>query len=105
MVSRPDKGKSVAITAKQNYINGLLRNLANNSIFEEVVEPINKAVQRIEDQINHFFRKLKSLTIINQSIYSNFYVPGSCPGILYRLPKIYKLDFNVKFHYRPTFAS
>ena len=105
MVSRPDKGKGIIIVAKQNYINYLLGNLADNSNFEEVVEPITKAVQSIEDQINDFLRKLKSLTKINQSIYGDFYVSGSSLGILYRLPKIHKLDFNVNFQYRPIFAA
>ena len=83
----------------------MLRILTNSSNFEEVVEPINKAVQRIEDQINNFLRKLKSLKIINQSIYSDLCVSGSSPGILYGLPKIHKLDFNVNFQHRPIFAS
>ena len=52
-----------------------------------------------------WLRKLRTLKIINRSIYSNLYVSVSSPGILYRLSKIHKLDFNVNFQYRPIFAA
>ena len=104
VISKPDKGNSVVLVNRSDYVDSM-NSLVNNSQFEDITDSIGKITLKIEDKINNFLRKLKTLKIIDLETYQNLFVKGSGPGILYGLPKIHKIDFSTKFQYRPIFAA
>ena len=59
----------------------------------------------VEDKVNHFWPKLKSLNFLSADVYKKLLIYGSGPGILYGLPKVHKTDFSSKFQLRPIFAG
>jgi hypothetical protein len=103
--SSPDKGKGVVIVDKCKYIDSLNQIVSDKTKFREISEPWNKFTLRIEDKINNFLRKLKSLKLLSDDLYHQLFVTGSSPGILYGLPKVHKPDFSSKFQFRPIFAA
>ena len=59
----------------------------------------------MEDKVNSFLCKLKSLNFLSADVNKKLLVSGSGPGILYGLPKVHKTDFFSKFQFRPIFAA
>ena len=105
IVSKPDKGRGVVVVNKQHYIDGVKKIITNNSKFDIVQGDIKKFSLQLEDRINHFLSKLKTLGHISQSLYNQLRVTGSGPGILYGLPKVHKPNFEAEMLYRPIFAA
>ena len=106
IICKPDKGRGVVILDKVTYVTHMLHLLSDASKFEKINNiTFAKYTLKIEDKINNFLRKLKSLKTISSDIYSKLYCTGTNPGILYGLPKIHKIDFAQKFQFRPIFAA
>ena len=79
--------------------------LQDDSKFRMVTQPMGDVCRSVEDRINRFLLKLKSLKILNDSSYNELHASGSGPGILYGKPKSHKSDFSTKFQYRPILAA
>ena len=105
IVSKPDKGRGVVVVDKDHYIEGLKKILMNGTKFEIIPDEIGKFSLKIEDCINNFLKKLKTLNHISQSLYEQLRTTGSGPGILYGLPKVHKPNFKSEKLYRPIFAA
>ena len=88
---KPDKGRSIIILNKHDYINSINRVIYDVSKYVAVDEPLNKFTFTIEDKINIFLLKLKNLKLISDdayiyNIYSKLKVTG--PGIFMHRPKM-----------------
>ena len=105
VICKPDKGRGVVLVDRNRYISSMLALISDPSKFVEITSPISKTILKIEDQINNFIRKLKDSSALASETFSKLHVSGSCPGILYGLPKIHKPDFASKFQFRPIFAA
>lgn len=105
VVCKPDKGRGVVIIDKDTYLTQMNKILSDATKFELLDVSFSKYTIKIEDKINNFLRKLKSLKAITSEVYSSLFCSGTNPGILYGLPKIHKADFSSKFQFRPIFAA
>ena len=105
IVTRPDKGNAVVIFDKSKYIHIMENIISDTSKFVSITDPIDKYTQKIEDKINRFLNKMKNFKIIPEEVYSQLYISGSAPGILYGTPKVHKPDFAMNPKFRPIFAS
>ena len=90
---------------RSRYNSSLTALITDPSTFVEIADPISKTILKIEDKINSFLQKLKDSSAFSSETYSKLYASGSCPGVLYGLPKIHKSDFASKFQFRPIFAA
>ena len=105
VICKPDKGKGVVLVDRSRYNSSLNALLTDPSKFVEITDQISKTILKIEDKINNFLRKLKDSSALSPETYTKLHTSGSCPGILYGLPKIHKSDFASKFQFRPIFAA
>ena len=71
-----------------DYINSMNKIILDASKFAVIDESSTKFSLKIEDKINVFLPKLKNFKSISDDTYKKLRVTGSCPGILYGLPKI-----------------
>ena len=102
---KPDKGRGVVIVDRDTYLQKMTHIISDKTKFTEITDSIQVYTLRIEDKINRFLSKLKSLSLITDQVYKQLYVSGSSPGILYGLPKIHKPNFSTAFPFRPIFAA
>ena len=86
---------------RSTYVEKMETIVSDQSKFSVVNEPILKTVRQVEDKINRFLSKLKSLCMIPEELYKRLFVSGSNPGILYGLPKIHKPRVPL----RPIFSA
>ena len=105
VVSKPDKGHGVVIVDKSSYLCSMEALISDSTKFSPISTDISKWCTKIEDKINRFLGKLKSMQLLSQDVYAELYSTGSGPGILYGLPKIHKSDFSTKYQYRPILAA
>ena len=56
---------------------------------------------QVEDKVNRLLDKMKKLGMISKELYSDLFVSGTVPGILYGLPKVHKLLVPL----RPIFSA
>ena len=105
IVSRPDKGNGVVIVDKDRYVSSMLSLISDQSKFEQINTDVKKYASKVEDKVNSFLCKLKSLNSLSADVYKKLLVSSSGPGILYGLPKVEKTDFFSKFKFRPIFAA
>jgi len=105
IVCKPDKGKAVVVLDRATYLASMTSLISDTTKFQLIHDSVSKYSQKIEDKINNFLRKLKTMKILNCDIYGQLFTSGSGPGILYGLPKIHKPDFASKFQFRPIFAA
>ena len=86
-----DKGNSVVLLNRKDYIKPLNENLSDSSKFQKLnIKPgkeINFLLEQ-EDRFTNFLKKVKSP--INERLYKELYPRGSQPGIIYGLCKIHK---------------
>ena len=105
IVCKPDKGRAVVIVNKNDYITSMTNIISDLTKFIKIDTDVFKYTIKIEDKINNFLRKLKSLKLVSSEVYNELYCSGTSPGVLYGLPKIHKNDFATKFQFRPIFAA
>ena len=92
VICKPDKGRGVVIMDKDAYKQKMNSILSDTTRFRLISSPIIKSVEKIENKVNSFLRKLKELKVLDSELYKQLYVSGSGPGILYGLPKTHKQD-------------
>ena len=91
ILQRADKGNSVVLVNKVDYIKRTKELLLDVSKFKEItVEPgkeTNPLLQH-EGKLTEFPKPVKSS--VTTDLYKHLYLQCSQPGIMYRLPKIHK---------------
>ena len=111
IVTRPDKGRGVVILDRSKYVEKMLSILADKTKFRLVSDSVDKPplhhgslhklMLQVEDKVNRLLDKMKKLSMISKELYSDLFVSGSVPGILYGLPKVHKLLVPL----RPIFSA
>ena len=111
IVTKPDKGRGVVILDKSKYVEKMSSVLADRSKFRLVSESVDKPsllngslhkiMLQVEDKVNRLLDRMKKLSMISKELYSELFVSGSVPGILYGLPKVHKLLVPL----RPIFSA
>ena len=104
VIQKADKGKTIAILNKNDYISRLNRILDDTSKFTRLHLEEGKVLNHIfhtEQHIIDLLKSLKNQNEISEKNYDNLYLSGSKPGIIYGLDKIHKvLEDGI-----PTFRS
>ena len=75
--------------------------LSDPTKFVRIIDDSFTITLKLEDRINRFLSKLKSLGTITEETYKNLFVTGSAPGIIYGLTKIHKANLPL----RPILAA
>ena len=111
IVTKPDKGRGVVILDKGEYVQKMSTILADTSKFRLVCDSldrpslqpgsIHKLMLQVEDKVNRLLEKMKKLGMISKELYSDLFVSGTVPGILYCLLKVHKLFVPL----RPIFSA
>ena len=95
IIQESDKGNSVVLLNRNDYIKRLNEMLSDSSKFKKLnIKPgkeINFLLQQ-EDRLTNFLKKVKRS--ISEQLYKELYPRGSQPGIMYGLSKIYKSLIN-----------
>ena len=95
IIQKSDKGNSVVLLNRNDYIKRLNEMLSDSSKFKKLnVKPgkeINFLLQQ-EDSLTNFLKKVKKS--ISEQLYKELYPRGSQPGIMYGLSKIHKSLIN-----------
>ena len=106
IIQKPDKGSSVVLLNKNDYMKRLNEMLSDSRKFKKLnIKPgkeINFLLQQ-EDRLTNFLKKLKSS--ISEQLYQELYPRGSQTGIMYGLSKIHKPLINDFPKLRPILSS
>ena len=94
---KPDKGKSVVILQRDDYIRKVELILTEGNAFkmEKVDDPF-KHTLLTEDKINRFLKTLLNKKLISDTEYRFMYAVGYKPGLSYGLPKIHKEGCRIR---------
>lgn len=92
VITKPDKGNGVVLMDKSSYVSKLNTIISDVSKFTKLSGDMFGFILKFEDRINRLLRALKSKGVIPDSVYSQLFVSGSQPGIMYGLPKVHKTD-------------
>ena len=93
VIQKADKGNTVVILNKNDYISRMNVILNDSSKFQKLSIDQNKVLNHIvhmENRIIDVLKKLKKKKIISENKYEDLYPVGSRPGILYGRAKIHK---------------
>ena len=93
-VARPDKGNNVVVLDRDRYL---------TSIVNLIFDPSQKIIFRLEDKLNRFLAKLKSIGATSEKKKQDLYASGYGHGNLYGLSKVQKTKFIVDFLMRLFF--
>ena len=93
---RPDKCNGVVILNKTDYIAKMENILSDPTKFVRIIDDSFTITLKLEDRINRFLSKLKSLGTITEETYKNLFVTGSAPGIIYGLTRIHKANLPLR---------
>jgi hypothetical protein len=97
VVTKADKGNSVVIMDRQEYV-AKLKALINNEKFQKINEdPTLKREKNLQSSLNY----LRKTGAITDEVYKLIRPVGSKPGILYGLPKVHKPNAPI----RPIISS
>ena len=93
VIQKADKGNTVVILNKNDYISKMKVILSDLSKFQKLSIDQNKVLNHIvhmENRIIDVLKKLKKKKIISEKKYEDLYPVGSSPGIIYGPAKIHK---------------
>ena len=106
ILQKTDKGNSVVLVKKADFIKRMRELLLDVSKFKEVsVEPgkeMNLLLQH-EGKLTEFLKRVKSS--VSTDLYKHLYPQGSQPGIMYGLSKIHKPLVNGFPKLRPILSA
>ena len=87
VILRADKGNSVVIVNKDDYMNGIMDIINDRSKFKKLS---TGPILNRENKLQRFLRELENKGKIDSEIYGKIYPIGSQPARIYGLPKIHK---------------
>ena len=87
VVCKADKGNSVVILQKADYVAEIERMLSDTTKFQLLAE--DPTIKR-EEKLIRYLRKLKNQNVITSDLYDKLRPCGSQPAGLYGLPKVHK---------------
>ena len=93
IIQKSDKGNTVVVLNKNDYISKIKVILSDSSKFQKLSIDQNKVLNHIvhmENRITDVLKKLKNKKVISEKKYEDLYPVGSSPGILYGRAKIHK---------------
>ena len=82
MILRPDKGNSVVILNRKDYICGISNIINDRSKFKLLTADPTSSRER---QLQRFLRKLKDEGFFDEDVYQSVYPMGSRPARMYDL--------------------
>ena len=91
VIQKADKGNSVVILNKRDYMKKMKEMLCDPSIFRKIDFTFGKELNVLlqqEDRLTSFLKSIKKH--ISLDLYKSLYPQGSQPGIMYGLSKIHK---------------
>ena len=92
IIQKADKGNTVVILNKNDYISKIKIILSDSCKFQKLSIDQNKVLNHIvhmENRIIDVLKKLKNKKIISEKKYKDLYPVASSPGILYGRAKVH----------------
>jgi len=108
VIQKSDKGNSVVILNKCDYVEGMQSLLSDTSKFKKININQNKDYNHIHNQelkITNELRKLKKNGSMTQETYTQLFPQGTVPSVMYGLSKVHKPVVNNKPKLRPILAA
>ena len=108
VIQKADKGNTVVILNKNDYISRVNVILNDSSKFQKLSIDQNKVLNHIvhmEIRIIDVLKKLQKKKIISENKYEDLYPVGSRPGILYGRTKIHKPIKDGVPSFRPILSA
>ena len=108
VIQKADKGNTVVITDKDNYIKGIKNVISDTSKFELLDIPPEKYINyivNVEKKFRKLFKNLKDNGKITEDEFNRICPIGSRPGILYGNPKVHKPVINNTPKFRPILSA
>ena len=108
IIQKLDKGNSVAIINKRDYLEKMRNILFNSSKFTQVSVTKDKqlnVIVNIEKHIADLLKNLKIFEVISETFYKSLEPRGSKFVILYCLSKVHKQLFDNYPPFRPIMSA
>ena len=108
VIQKADKGNSIVICNRENYLIGVNSLLLDNSKFAEFNIDSSKwlnYIVNLEIKLKDHFKNLKKENKISNEELEKISPIGSRPGILYGLPKVHKTVTNNIPKFRPILSA
>ena len=103
MITRPDKGKVVAVMYRVIYNQQMYGLLSDRNMFKKLSEDPAKFR---EGQLQRYLRELKKKQFLDDATYERIYPSGSQPSRLHGTPKVQKIKSNSQVtSFRPIVSS
>ena len=94
---KADKGNTVVITDRENYLKGIKSLLSDSTEFIPLNIDQNKwlnYIVNLENKLKEHFKALEKDNKISEDEFKSICLIGTCPGILYGQPKVHKTVIN-----------
>ena len=108
IIQKADKGNTVVILNRKDYISKIKLILADTSKFKKIQTDDSKVLNHLihmESKIVELLKRLKEKQEISDKVYHELYPTGSKPGILYGLCKIRKNIVDGVPPFRPILSA
>ena len=106
IIQKADKGNSIVILDKYNYIDRMKEMLSDCQKFKKIDLTAGKEINMLlqqEDRLTSFLKRIKKG--IDNELYKSLYPQGSQPGVMYGLSKIHKPLVNGFPKLRPILCA
>ena len=108
IIQKSDKGNSIAIIDKSDYLEKMRNILSDSSKFTQVSVTEDKQLNfivNVEKRITDLLKDLKISEVISETVYKRFKPRGSKFGILYGLCKVHKQLIDNCPPFRPIMSA
>ena len=108
VIQKADKGNTVVITDRENYLKGIKLLLSDNTKFIPLNIDQNKwlnYIVNLENKLKEHFRALYRDNKISEDEFKSFCPISTRPGILYGQPKVHKTVTNNIPQFRPILST
>ena len=103
-----DKGNTLVITDRENYLKGIKSLLSDNTKFIPLIIDQNKwlnYIVNLEKKLKEHFKTLKRDNKISEDEFQSIFPIGTRPGTLYGQPKVHKTVINNISQFRPILSA
>ena len=102
VVLKPDKGNSVVLFDRSDYVQRMLEIIGDSTKFELL--PDDPTTKR-EESLQRLLLRIKKKGFFDESTYNKIYPRGSRPARIYGSPKMHKISGNAIPPFRPIVSS